>query len=177
MIDWFVHTLLPLVVHFAVISLFAIGGGTSSIIPLIHDETVRQMHWIDDRGFSEMLAIAQATPGPNLLLLPLIGWHVAGIPGAFISLVAFLMLPVTIAFVAGRLLNRHDNPTVAMVRGAFRPVTAGMWMSSGLVIAHAADKSLVGIGLTAGIVVLALFFELSPLWWCLGAALIGAALV
>lgn len=49
-----------LVLRFGVISLFAIGGGTSSIIPLIHDVAVRQMHWVDDRAFTELLAIAQA---------------------------------------------------------------------------------------------------------------------
>jgi hypothetical protein len=75
-----VHTLLALVTRFALISLFAIGGGTSSIIPLIHDVAVRELHWVDDRAFTELLAIAQAAPGPNYMLIPLIGWHVAGIP-------------------------------------------------------------------------------------------------
>jgi chromate transporter len=176
-IETYLQTLLPLILRFAVISLFAIGGGTSSIIPLIHDESVRQMHWVDDRAFAELLAIAQATPGPNFMLIPLIAWHVAGWPGAFITLAAFLALPVTIAFVAGRLLNRHDNATVATIRGAFRPVTAGMWMSSGIVIAHTADKSWVALGITALVVVGVLFVEMSPLWWCLGAGVIGALLV
>jgi chromate transporter len=175
--DTFVQTLLPLILRFSVISLFAIGGGTSSIIPLLHDETVRHMHWVDDRAFAEFLAIAQATPGPNLLLIPLIAWHVAGIPGAVVSLIAFLALPVTIAFIVGRLLHRHDNETVATIRGAFRPVTAGMWMSSGIVIAHTADKTWVGVAVTAVVVVCALFVELNPLWWCLGAGLLGALLV
>lgn len=177
MSEGFLPALIPLVLRFGVISLFAIGGGTSSIIPLIHDESVRQMHWLDDRAFAELLAIAQATPGPNFMLIPLIGWHVAGWPGAFAALLAFLTLPVTIAFVAGRLLHRHDNETVATIRGAFRPVTAGMWMSSGLVIAHAADKSWVGFAITALVVACASFVELSPLWWCLGAGVLGALLV
>ena len=177
MIASFAQTLLPLILRFAVISLFAIGGGTSSIIPLIHDESVRQMHWLDDHAFAELLAIAQATPGPNFMLIPLIGWHVAGWIGAFVSLAAFLTLPVTIAFIAGRLLHRHDNDTVATVRGAFRPVTAGMWVSSGLVIAHTADKSWVGVAVTALVFVGASFVELSPLWWCLGAGILGALLV
>ncbi len=171
-----VHTLLTLAVRWAIISLFAIGGGTSSIIPLIHDVAVRELHWVDDRAFTELLAIAQAAPGPNYMLIPLIGWHVAGIPGAALSLVAFLIFPVTIAFIAGRLLHRHDNPTMAMVRRAFRPVTAGMWVSSGIVIARTADKSLVDVAITVAVVVLALRIELSPLWWCLGAGVLGALL-
>jgi chromate transporter len=176
MIDTFAHTFLPLILRFGVISLFAIGGGTSSIIPLLHEETVVHMHWVDDRAFAEFLAIAQATPGPNLLLIPLIAWHVVGVPGAFVALIAFLTLPVTIAFVVGRLLHRHDNETVATVRGAFRPVTAGMWMSSGIVIAHTADKTWVAVAITAMVVAGALFVELNPLWWCLGAGILGALL-
>jgi chromate transporter len=171
-----VHTLLALVTRFALISLFAIGGGTSSIIPLIHDVAVRELHWVDDRAFTELLAIAQAAPGPNYMLIPLIGWHVAGIPGALLALTAFLILPMAIAFVVGRLLHRHDNPTMAMVRRAFRPVTAGMWMSSGIIIARTADKATVDVAITALVVVLALRIELSPLWWCLGAGVLGALL-
>jgi chromate transporter len=171
-----VSDLAALMLRFAVISLFAIGGGTSSIIPLIHDVAVRQMQWVDDRAFTELLAIAQAAPGPNYMLIPLIGWHVSGIPGAVCSLTAFLALPVTIAFVVGRLLHRHDNATMAMVRRAFRPVTAGMWVSSGIIIARTADKAVADVAITALVVVLALRVELNPLWWCLGAGVMGALL-
>lgn len=110
------------------------------------------------------------------MLIPLIGWHVAGIPGAAFSLAAFLALPVTIAFVAGRLLHRHDNATTAMIRRAFRPVTAGMWVSSGIIIARTADKATADVAITALVVLLALRIELNPLWWCLGAGVLGALL-
>jgi chromate transporter len=170
------HALLPLMLRFSLISLFAIGGGTSSIIPLIHAETVLRMHWLDDRSFAEFLAVAQATPGPNFMLIPLIGWHVAGLPGAFASLLAFLAVPVAISFAVGRLLKRHDNPAMSLLRSAFRPVTAGMWMASGLVIARTADHTLATVGITALVAVLGLRIELNPLWWCLGAGALAALL-
>lgn len=166
--------LLVLALRFGLISLFAVGGGTSSIVPLIRDTTVHELGWLDDRHFSELLAIAQASPGPNFMLVPLIGWHVAGIAGACVSLAAFLALPVTIAYVVGRLLRRHENETIVTLRSAFRPVTAGMWVASGLVIAHATDRSVVDVAITAAVALIALRIELNPIWWCLGSGAVGA---
>jgi chromate transporter len=169
--------LLELAVKFCVISMFAIGGGTSSIIPLIHDETVVQWHWLDDRTFAEFLAVAQATPGPNFMLIPLIGWHVAGLAGALVSLTAFLAVSVALAMSVGRLLKSQDTAILSLIRGGFRPVTAGFWVSAGLVIARTTDHAWVTVGITAAVAVLVLKFELNPLWWCLGGGLLAAWLM
>jgi chromate transporter len=71
------HLLLLMAWHFALISLFAIGGGVSMMIPQIHQEFVLQYHWLDERSFAELLAVSQAAPGPKFLLIPLIGFRVA----------------------------------------------------------------------------------------------------
>jgi chromate transporter len=170
------HELTTLALRFALISFFAIGGGTSTVVPLIRDVTVHELGWLDNRGFTELLAIAQASPGPNFMLVPLIGWHVAGIPGACVALTAFLAFPVALAFVVGRILHRHDNAVLARLRRAFRPATAGFWIASGIVIARAADTSVVPVGVTVAVAVIALRVEINPMWWCLGAGVVGALL-
>jgi chromate transporter len=170
------HELATLALRFAVISLFAIGGGTSTVVPLIRDVSVHELGWLDNRAFTELLAIAQASPGPNFMLVPLIGWHVAGIAGACVSLAAFLAFPVTLAFVVGRILHRHENAVLARLRRAFRPVTAGFWIASGIVIARAADTGVVPAAITAAVALIALRLELNPMWWCLGAGAVGALL-
>jgi chromate transporter len=158
----------------ALLSLFSVGSGVSVVIPQLHSEFVGQLHWLDDRSFAEMLAVSQAAPGPNFLFVPLLGWRMAGWIGGIVALLAYLMLPVTIAFTVGRLVHRHDNPTIALVRRSFRPVTAGFWIASGLVIALTIDRNAVSAVISAAVVILALTFDISPLWWCLGAAVAGA---
>ena len=168
------HLLLLLAWQFALFSLFAVGGGISMLIPQMHQEFVLQYHLLDERSFAELLAVSQATPGPNFLLVPLIGFRVASWSGAAVSMLALLALPVTITFFAGRLLHQHDNEWIARLRRAFRPVTGGLWIASGLVIAAATDHTLVPGALTAGVALASLAVDISPLWWCLAAGVLGA---
>ena len=74
-------TLLTLAGFFAVLSLFAIGGGNSAV-PEMHRYAVEVQHWLTDRQFADTFALAQLTPGPNLIIVTLIGYHVAGVLGA-----------------------------------------------------------------------------------------------
>jgi chromate transporter len=161
----------------AILALFAVGSGISVVIPQLHREFVEQLHWLDDRSFAEMLAVSQAAPGPNFLFVPLLGWRIAGWLGGVVALLAFLLFPVTISFTVGRLLHRHENAAIALVRRSFRAVTAGLWIASGTVIAFTVDRNLASTVITCSVVALALAFDISPLWWCLGAAVAGAVLL
>ena len=171
-----IHVLLLLAWHFATLSLFAVGGGPSMLLPQMRQEFVLQYHFLTDRSFTELLAVSQAAPGPNFLIVPLIGFRAASWAGAVVSMIAFLIFPVTIAFFVGRLLHRYDNAWIARVRSAFRPVTGGLWIASGVVIASATDHGAVPVGITIGVAVLSLIVDISPMWWCLAAGFAGAIL-
>lgn len=168
--------LLSLAWHCAFLSLFAVGGGVSMLLPQIHAEFVQQFRWVDDRSFTELIAVAQIAPGPNFLLIPLLGWRTASWPGLAVALFSFLLFPVTITFVVGRLLHDRENAWIGRLRRSFQPVTGGLWVASGIAVAAATDHALVPAALTAAVVVLSLAFEVSPLWWCLGAGVVGALL-
>ena len=165
--------LLSLAWHFAVLSIFAVGGGISMLVPVMHQEVVEQYHWLNERQFAESLAVAQSAPGPNFLLVPLIGFHVADLPGALVSLLAFLVIPVTIAFIVGRILHDHDTPLMARFRTAFRPVTGGLWIASGIVVAATVDHTVVPLVITIAVAALSIFIDIAPIYWCLTAGVIG----
>ena len=65
-------------------SLFAIGGANGAI-PEMHRLVVETRGWMTDRQFADMFALAQVTPGPNVIIVALIGYHVAGIGGALVT--------------------------------------------------------------------------------------------
>jgi chromate transporter len=169
-----VNVLLLLAWHFATLSLFAVGGGPSMLLPQMRQEFVLHYHFLTERSFAELIAVAQATPGPNFLIVPLIGFRAASWTGAIVSMIAFLVFPVTIAFLVGRLLHRYDNAWIARLRRAFRPVTGGLWIASGIVIAGATDHSAAAVGITIGVAALSLAVDISPMWWCLIAGAAGA---
>lgn len=76
-----------LVWTFGLMSLFAVGGANSAI-PEMHRIAVDVHHWMDDKQFADVFAISQLSPGPNVLIVTLIGYSVAGVVGALAATVA-----------------------------------------------------------------------------------------
>jgi chromate transporter len=168
------NVLAALAVRFCILSFFAVGGGVSILIPQMHREFVQELHWLDERTFAELIAVAQATPGPNFLLVPLIGWRVASWPGAFVSLAAFLVVPFFVASVVARVLHDHDSPLLARFRQSFRPVTSGLWIASGLVISFAVDHHPTQVVATVAVFAISIAWDVNPVWLLLGAGAFGA---
>ncbi|MBB4423468.1 hypothetical protein GGD66_002008 [Bradyrhizobium sp. CIR48] len=70
-----------LISTFGLMSLFAVGGAAAAMAEM-HRIAVEVHHWMTDKQFTDAYAIAQLSPGPNVLIVTLIGYAVAGIPGA-----------------------------------------------------------------------------------------------
>ena len=66
------------------LSLVAVGG-MSRYCREVHRVVVDVNHWMTDVQFTQAYTIAQASPGPNMLVVTIIGWHVAGLPGALVA--------------------------------------------------------------------------------------------
>ena len=81
------NPLLALASTFALMSLFAVGGANSAI-PEMHRVAVEVQHWLTDKQFADVYAISQLSPGPNVLIVTLIGYSVAGVPGALVATLA-----------------------------------------------------------------------------------------
>lgn len=79
--------LLSLFVIFAELSVLAFGGG-NTILPEMQRQMVDVHHWMTAQQFSAMFALAQAAPGPNMMIVPMIGWRLAGLPGVLVTSLA-----------------------------------------------------------------------------------------
>jgi chromate transporter len=63
-------------------------GGGFVIIPLMRERFVKELHWIEEEEMLDLTAIAQSSPGSIAINASiLVGYHVAGIPGALITVV------------------------------------------------------------------------------------------
>jgi len=164
-----------LFLHFITMSMLSIGGAMSTT-PEIHRFLVDQRHWIDDAQFSASIALAQAAPGPNLLFVPVLGYAVAGLPGAFVTLLAMLLPSTTLTLVASRWSERrrHTIGVRAFVAG-MAPVTIGLLLSAGTVLAQPSTARPMAWLLVAATLALSVGAKISPLWLILGGALVGAA--
>lgn len=72
-------------------------GGGFVIIPLMRERFVKELHWIEEEETLDLTAIAQSSPGSIAINASiLVGYHVAGIPGALITVVGAALPPLII---------------------------------------------------------------------------------
>lgn len=169
-------TLAQLALKFALLSLVAFGGGNATL-PEMHRIVVEQNHWLTDATFTELFAIAQAAPGPNILVVSLIGLLVAGIPGFFAITLAFCIPPGILMYGFYRWWQRHaDAAWRAHIQAVVGPLAAGLVLAGGVLIASAAANasgSWTGLALTAATIPLVLRLPWNPLWWIALGAVLG----
>lgn len=78
------------------LSAFTFGGGFV-IIPLIRKKFVEQLGWIGEEEMLDLAAIAQSSPGAIAVNISiLVGYRVAGIPGALLTVVGTVTPPLII---------------------------------------------------------------------------------
>ena len=183
--DW-----LGLFGHFLALSLLAIGGAITTA-PDMHRYLVNEQHWLDESQFSASIALSQAAPGPNLLFVALLGWHVGlyaagagpapslnlslvlmGLAGTLVCMVGILLPSTTLTFVAARWAQRNrDLLAVRAFKAGLAPIVIALLASTGwiLVASHGPFASHWQLWLLSGLVTLLVWRTRIHLLWLLAA--------
>jgi chromate transporter len=168
-------TLVALAGYFALMSLFAIGGANSAV-PEMQRVAVEVERWMTDRQFSDIFAMAQITPGPNVIIVTLIGYHVAGLIGALVATLAMCGPTCVFAFYVGQAWERFkEAPWRRVIQAGLLPISIGLIAASAFVVASVALHNLVAVAITLGTAILTYMTRLNPLWIFAAAALLGLA--
>ncbi|HZC97807.1 MAG TPA: chromate transporter [Bradyrhizobium sp.] len=169
------NPILTLVWTFGLMSLFAVGGANSAI-PEMHRIAVDVQHWMSDKQFADVFAISQMSPGPNVLIVTLIGYSVAGVAGALVATLAMCGPTALLAYYVSRLLERSSHSRwPAIIQAALVPLSIGLMGASGLILALTSDQSWAAALTTAVAAVLAFATRLNPFWLLLAGGLLGFA--
>jgi chromate transporter len=164
-----------LVLVFAPLSLVAVGGA-NSVLPDIHRQVVTAHAWMSEAEFANAFVLAQAVPGPNILVVSLIGWSVAGLPGALIALLAICLPSSVLALLVERgLRTARMAPWRYRIQMGLGPLTIGLMLAGGLVLARSADHAPLAIGLTVLTALLLQRTSVHPLLLMAGGAALGLA--
>lgn len=167
-------TLLALATIFSQLSLLAFGGG-NTILPEMQRQVVQVHQWMSAEQFSSLFALAQAAPGPNMMIVTMIGWHVAGWPGFLVSTVAKFGPSSLVTVASLHAWDRFkDRPWRRYVQLGMTPVTVGLVASSAALISHASNHTAIQWAITAACATLAYRTRLHPLWLLGAGAIIGA---
>ncbi len=166
--------LLSIALVFAELSFLAVGGA-NTLVP----EMQRQMQaqgWMQPAEFAALFALAQAAPGPNMLVVTLVGWRLAGWGGAGLATAAFVAPAGVLAYAVSRAWERfRDARWRKVAQASLTPITVGLVMAAAVLLCEAAAldlRLLLVAGVVAGIM---LATKLHPLWLLGAGAGLGAA--
>ena len=170
--------LLEIALYFMLLSIFSVGG-LPSVMPEMQRYVVEVKSWMSPAEFMQAFAVGQAAPGPNMLITTLVGWHVAGLPGALVALAAMCGPAAVLAWFVTDLWDRFkDSPWRRAIQRAIAPIVVAMILSGGVVLAMPDSTPdwrlwLIAIATAAGI----LATKLNPLWFLAAGGVLGAVLL
>ena len=168
--------MLELVLYFCLLSLLSIGG-IAAVMPEVYRYTVDVQGWVTGPEFVRLFAIAQAAPGPNVLISSLIGWRVSGLGGAVAALLAMCGPSSVLTWYLGDLWERfREAPWRRAIQRGLAPLTVGLSFAGGYMISTPAGADwrhvLIAVAAAAGM----LASKMNPLW-LLGAGGIAGMLL
>jgi chromate transporter len=161
--------------EFGQMSLLAFGGA-GTVLPEMHRRVVEAQAWVTSEQFSQLYGLAQAAPGPNMLIVSLLGWTVAGWSGALAGLVGMCLPSSVLAYAVARVWHRQQGARWRSVLSeAMTPVTVGLTLASAWLITLGAGQSAGAYFLTAATAASMFFARVHPLWAIGAGALLGYA--
>ena len=138
--DW-----LNLLAHYLALSLLSVGGAITTL-PEMHRFLVDQQRWLSDAQFNASIAIAQASPGPNVLFVALMGWNIginaggmgSALIGALLTMTGILLPSTTLSYLTARWSHRNrDRRSVRAFKRGMSPIVIALLVATGWLLASA----------------------------------------
>jgi len=151
--------------EFFKIGAFTFGGGYA-MIPLIEREVVNKYHWLTMEQFTDILAIAEMTPGPFAInSATFVGYKLAKFWGAVVSTLGVVLPSFLIIWaIASVFLQFQDNPFVQAAFRGLKPAILGLIIVAAISISKVSIlsgyKSLIVV---LGVVVAISIFKIHPI--------------
>jgi chromate transporter len=144
--------LLHLALTFAMLSLLAVGGGTA-VLPEMQSILLHQFDLTHDR-FVHIYSLGQLAPGPNMLMVLVIGLQIAGLLGAAVVFFSFFIPSSILCLFVGRLwIKIGDTPWRRAIQNALEPISIGLMLSG----VYAVGKAAADTPFTFGLALIAFF--------------------
>lgn len=160
------------------LSAFTFGGGFV-IIPLMRKKFVENLHWLSEQEMLDLTAIAQSSPGAIAVNASiLVGYRVAGLPGALLTVGGTILPPLVIIAVISMFYTAfRDNVFVSMAMSGMLAAVAAVICDVVLTMGRTVlkDRRILYAALLAGCFVAEEFWNVNILVLLLVCGLVGAA--
>lgn len=156
-----------------ILSLVAVGGA-HAVLPDVYRFLVTQNGWIDGTTFASLVALSQAAPGPNVLVLTMLGYQISGFPGAVAGVVAFCLPSSVMCFFIARWDTRGgETPWKRIIKAGLAPLTVGVVVASGCILVAGVGASVLVVAIAAATAYLSATKKWNPLWYIGAGALLS----
>ncbi|MCL4799303.1 MAG: chromate transporter [Burkholderiales bacterium] len=158
----------------AVLSLVSIGGA-HAVLPDVYRLVVTEHGWMTGTEFATAVALSQAAPGPNVLVMALVGQYVGGPALGVAALVAFCLPSSVLAYLAARAdLRARGSRWLRAAKDGLAPITVGLVLASGFILTTGTVRSAATFAIAIASAFLATTTRINPVWFIAGGALVGA---
>ncbi len=156
------------------LSVLAVGG-VVSVLPEMQRQVVEVHRWMGQQEFASLFALAQAAPGPNMMVSTLVGWRVAGLPGALAATGGMIGPSSVLTYAMASVWHRfHHAAWRKVVQAGLTPITVGLVAAGAALLSMSTTHGLGTAALTAGTATVVTSTRLHPLWMLAAGAAVGA---
>lgn len=162
---------LSLFLSFLQVGMFSIGGGYAAM-PLIQSQVVEQHAWLTMQEFTDLITIAEMTPGPIAVnSATFVGIRIAGIGGAVVATLGCIFPSLIIVSLLAFIYYKYKNlSTIQNVLASLRPAVVALIASAGLsillqVVFGGGTVNLSGVNWIGVVLFAAAIFALRKLKW------------
>ena len=158
---------------FSYLSLLTVGGGMAAF-PEMKLLTVDVHHWLTFPQLIHIYSVGQMAPGPNMMMIVVIGQWAGGLLGALITVVAFFGPTALLAYIVAKGWRRLEKwPWRKSIQQGLAPVSIGLLLAGSLSMAHGAVTTFETGALAIGTLLILLRYKINPALLVVGGALVG----
>jgi chromate transporter len=119
--------LIKLFIAFLKIGAFSFGGGYG-ILVFMQREIIENYHWITLQDFTNIVAIAEMTPGPIAInTATFVGYKMWGFQGSAIATLGLVLVPFTLSLIVSIYFNKFKHlKQVNWILKGIRPAVLGL---------------------------------------------------
>lgn len=165
---------LPALVRvFAYLSILTVGGGMAAF-PEMKILTVDVHQWLTFPQLIHIYSVGQMAPGPNMMMIVVIGQWAGGVLGAVVTLLAFFGPTALLAFVVAKAWKKLEKwPWRTSIQRGLAPVSIGLLLAGCFTMAKGAVTSLETGAISVGVLLILLQYKINPALLVVGGAIVG----
>lgn len=158
---------------FSYLSLLTVGGGMAAF-PEMKYLTVEVHKWLTFPQLIHIYSVGQMAPGPNMMMIVVIGQWAGGLLGAILTLVAFFGPTALLAFIVARLWKRLEKwPWRTSIQQGLAPVSIGLLLAGCFTMAKGAISGLETGTIAVATLLILLQYKVNPALLVVGGAAVG----